>query len=296
MRPGEFAKRERSILKRLSGEVRKLVAREGVPVGDKQVDAFALLLFPILELFRRQMYLLAVEEITQQSEALGVRIPVAPERRYTVQATREMVAKVTDASSPVGGRVVVDALDAETQKVTKTRVVVDESNRKDPVVVKQVTDRLIRGAQHHTQSAGRDALMDTAEQASEFNNVGENQRDGVKLGYARVLTGSENCSFCAMLASRGPVYDNFESAGGLKAFHYGCDCVVRLVFEDEPWEGMEEWQALADLWYEDTQDDKGRSLSAGDARRAFRRNWERRKRENGGAVSTDFIAPSFRGG
>lgn len=205
-----------------------------------------------------------------------------------------MVKLVVDPDSPVGGRVVLDELDPETRAVTKSSVVVDEDNRRSRVVVEQVARRVVRGAEHHAHSAGRDALQDAAESTWLDSEGGAAQ--GRRLGYARVLTGAESCAFCAMLASRGPVYDSAEAAGAIKTFHYGCDCVVRLVLEDEPWEGMDEWQELADLWDSDSTDDEGRSPGAAETRRAFRRNWERRMRENEGRVSDRFVAPSFRGG
>ena len=55
------------------------------------------------------------------------------------------------------------------------------------------------------------------------------QNDATGLGdvrYARVPTGEETCEFCIMLASRGPVYLTFDSAGGDDHFHPHCDCRI----------------------------------------------------------------------
>lgn len=48
-------------------------------------------------------------------------------------------------------------------------------------------------------------------------------------GYARVTSG-KTCAFCAMLASRGPVYTSRDRALGRRR-HDGCDCTVEPVYE-----------------------------------------------------------------
>lgn len=51
-------------------------------------------------------------------------------------------------------------------------------------------------------------------------------RDPSHPRYARVPSGSETCKFCLMLASRGPVYRNADSAGEGGHWHGNCDCRV----------------------------------------------------------------------
>lgn len=295
MRPGEFHRVERGILDQLASAVRKLLFRHGAPVTEEQRQRLVDELFPLIRRYRQRLYALSVEELVQQSEALQIEIPVPVQRRYQRVAVEKMVTAVMDPASPVGGRVVLDELDSVTREVTETRVVVDEAERHNPVVVGQIADRVVRGAEHHAHAAGRDTIQDAVESTWVAQEPDSLPARGETLGYARVLTGAESCSFCAMLASRGPVYESADSAGAIKVYHYGCDCVVRLVLKDEPWEGMDEWQALADLWDTDTRGSNGRHLRTEDARRAFRRNWEKRMRQNGGEVDKRFVAPSFRG-
>lgn len=74
--------------------------------------------------------------------------------------------------------------------------------------------------------------------------------------WARVLTGAENCAFCVMLASRGPVYRSADDAGRLDAsemlddadaggyvntYHSGCDCLVVPVYSWKSWPGRDSW-------------------------------------------------------
>ena len=59
------------------------------------------------------------------------------------------------------------------------------------------------------------------------NSILENgMRDQLRPRFARVPGGTETCSFCVMLASRGFVYHTYESAGGLDHWHDNCKCVV----------------------------------------------------------------------
>lgn len=54
-------------------------------------------------------------------------------------------------------------------------------------------------------------------------------------GWARVPSGSETCSFCLMLASRGTVYESRESAKFRKdgrTYHGDCDCTPVLTKSD----------------------------------------------------------------
>ena len=100
--------------------------------------------------------------------------------------------------------------------------------------------------------------------------------DKLALGWARV-TDSDPCAFCAMLASRGPVFRTARSAGDPRAggmpFHNGDQCTVEPVFhEDAEWPGRA--KEFQDLWYEVTGDYRGR-----DKLNAFRREFEKRQRE-----------------
>lgn len=73
--------------------------------------------------------------------------------------------------------------------------------------------------------------------------------EGVRpVAWARVLSGAENCAFCIILASRGPVYRTKASAGGLNAtaFHDLCDCECVPIYDGVEWDGQEQ----ADWLYE----------------------------------------------
>lgn len=65
-----------------------------------------------------------------------------------------------------------------------------------------------------------------------ITNVGRDRDKGAM--FARVPTGTETCTFCLMLASRGAVYHSRKTAGEWRHFHRGCDCKVVPSFEGDP--------------------------------------------------------------
>lgn len=100
------------------------------------------------------------------------------------------------------------------------------------------------------------------------------EEDGRALGYIRVTDG-DPCHFCAMLASRGPVYKTAATAGDPrsagKSFHDHCGCSSAPVFtgSDEAW--ARESDELSDQWARVTS-----RLSGEAARNAWREFWENR--------------------
>ena len=294
------AKQQARVLEPLYKKVLRLMLWYGAPVSEKQRDEFARLIFKDIVAARSSVYDAAVSDLLDHAERAGAVVDPAPQRSYKPGAVVKLLENATDPTGPVGGRVTVRELDPETEKVTKSAVRVDESNRKDSSVVKVVSERVNRGVGHHVRAAARDAIEDT--QATSR---------GDPIGYARVLTGSENCSFCAMLASRGPVYRSEKTAGersspivdpvtelSITAYHIGCDCQVIPVFDKDDWEGVDAYQELEDLWYDVLddpayEDENGNPPSGRDARRAFRRAWEKKIRANGGKVPSKFLAASF---
>jgi hypothetical protein len=105
-----------------------------------------------------------------------------------------------------------------------------------------------RAAMRIVLNGGRQRIVDTVDQ------------DRRAHGWARVTSGKP-CAFCAMLASRGPVY---TSAAGFPA-HDSCACTAEPVYHrDAAWPpGAARYAAM---WDEVTA-----GLSGDDARRAFRR-------------------------
>lgn len=100
-------------------------------------------------------------------------------------------------------------------------------------IASQVAEaRSAASAMRHVLNGGRDTIVQTVD------------TDRQARGWARVVSGS-GCAFCAMLASRGPVY-----RGGSVQFdaHDGCLCGAEPVYRDDAeWpRGARRYRALWD--------------------------------------------------
>lgn len=97
------------------------------------------------------------------------------------------------------------------------------------------------------------------------------ESDRKALGWMRVTHG-KTCAFCAMLASRGPVYKSHRSAGDARSrparFHDHCDCTVEPVYSTST-----RWPATSrraeEIWASSTV-----GLGGQEARNAFRVAYE----------------------
>jgi len=193
----------------------------GVPLSSPQRVAFAGAALPDVLRARRQSYALSVRYMRFTADRAGITLP---DVAGLPEYRADAVVKVLErVTAPLEPDVPVDA-----------RVVGDN-----------VGANLAR----HAQQAGRDTVQRTAESAPE------------RIGWARTLTGKENCAFCSLLASRGPVY----GAKGVRFLaHDHCDCVPELVVKGEDWDGREQYERLSDLWASSTRRKSGKA-----ARKAF---------------------------
>lgn len=206
------------------------------------------------------------------------------------QVSRRVAAGAVRHARAAGRDVVVD-----TAAQGRVRVV---SSRKRPRVT----------VEDGTGSDGQPKVI--VEYTSDGRKVGDDNRESRKkaskaepasaksggkvLGWARVLTGAESCAFCAMLASRGPVYSedtvvttgkprevrprqvhyrNSGATGGHtyvsgsrregEKYHDHCDCIAVLVVKGVPWNGEQQYYDLKDLWDDATFQPMQEELDAG---------------------------------
>lgn len=175
------------------------------------------------------------------SQGFGAPQPVP---RYDVVAVVDMLQRVVGRSQTPDGKPI------------------HRLNRRDTMVVEQVGAAVVRAAERHAQQPARDLAQETAD-------------SWPGVAWARVLTGARSCFFCAMLASRGPVYTSETAAkyrGGQRVdrYHDGCDCEVVLVQNYSTWEGRRAHILLAQLWEDSTTGTSGRR-----SMNAFRRVYEK---------------------
>jgi hypothetical protein len=111
------------------------------------------------------------------------------------------------------------------------------------------------------------------------------ENDKKAIGWIRVTDG-DPCAFCAMLASRGPFYKDrrsfdesdarFEGPGHFKA-HDNCACILEPVYyKTARWPGRA--SEFNKLWGDIIGFAPNNRYSGAEARRVFRREYERRRR------------------
>lgn len=119
-----------------------------------------------------------------------------------------------------------------------------------------------------------------------------------RVGFARVATGRETCAFCLMLVSRGPVFKSELKAGAkhegaaeiletrndfsdeelddlMTRWHPGCDCKVVPVFDQDNWQGRDDYLRMQQIWIDYTGGFSGAKFTKNDKLNAFRRAIER---------------------
>ena len=118
------------------------------------------------------------------------------------------------------------------QAVTMT---VYEPESVDEVARYQAKKLVKEGDEAFARACGEFARNDAFRSLNEtiIANVGRRDRDRGAM-FVRVPTGTETCTFCLMLASRGAVYHSRKTAGEWRHFHRGCDCKVVPSFEGDP--------------------------------------------------------------
>jgi hypothetical protein len=222
-------------------------------------------LAPLIAMLRAQG--IPVTEQQRWDMAIQMVGPIQQSRNLAQQAALAyLAAQGFPTAAPVPSYDVVAVVDMLQRVVgrsqTQDRKPITSTNRRDTLVVEKVGQSIVRAAERHAQQPARDIVQEVAD---EWPGV----------AWARVLTGPRSCYFCAMLASRGPVYTSETAAkfrGGQRVdrYHDGCDCEVVLVQNYSTWEGKRAHKLLAQLWEDSTEGTSGRG-----AMNAFRRVYEK---------------------
>jgi hypothetical protein len=203
----------------------------------------------------------------------------ALQARQYYQAFRKLEAKGDDGFSlPAMSELNLEALETSLrvtgEVALKKRIAGLPLNDNIPtltqqLLVKQAIEEtavdISGAATRHVMNGGRDELLNAAD------------NDPQALGYIRVTDG-DPCYFCAMLASRGPVYDDlsFDQSDprfvgpGEHKVHDHCGCSTEPVFDRKTkWPGKA--KAAETAWI-----DLSRELGHVPTINEFRRRWEGR--------------------
>ncbi|MDK8726756.1 hypothetical protein [Corynebacterium amycolatum] len=248
----------RDIQRRLERDVAAKIDEFGVPMDTDAVYDITVELHPIVVKYRQEAYRAYVEQMGRDMAQLGLEVAPARIQGYGPHATYDALARAAGFGEKQSN-IILELVDDETKELIKKSVPAFAFPN-HPRVIEQMSARLTRTLMRHTLNAGRKAVADTAH-LGRVRNATTKRPIGRRIGYARVLTGRESCAFCAMLASRGPVYseDTATRRADGRRYHDGCDCRAVLVIEGQPWEGEQEFHRLQAAWREATWED-GRSV------------------------------------
>ncbi len=254
MNAAEYRRRQDRALVALIRRLRLWFVLHGAPVDDAQIREMAAGMLRPVETARRGTYAAAVAYLA----SLGVHNPPNLKDYGGVDALSKAIGAALEDFTVAGDPIA-------------------DGNKRDPLVVKKARNRVERAVTRHAQEPARETVQQVAD-------------DTPGAAWARMLTGPTSCGFCAMLASRGPIYSSeyiatHRGGASAKAYHDGCDCVAVLVLSKD-WEGARAHENLENLW-----EQTGRKHSGKAARNAFRRSWDRRVRRG---ETGDYIADTMK--
>ncbi|MEY8577219.1 hypothetical protein AALI21_02785 [Corynebacteriaceae bacterium 6-324] len=252
------------ILGEMEEAIAAVLKEMGVPTGATTLYEFVEVIYPIVEKARREIFaeqtLLMGWEIAEH----GLELKPAPLREYFPAATYKTLASALNIGSDKRSYLyTMDYLDDVSRELAGEKILVTDDNRFDPEVMEEGLKRISAAVERHARDAGRQAVIDTKNHGIVRESRNEVQPDdyrgsadsgGVVLGWARILVGESNCSMCAMLASRGPVYDEdtvLVAGRGTREgqrYHENCDCEAVLVIKGRKWEGEKEYKRLKKIW------------------------------------------------
>lgn len=245
--------------KRMRREIAAIVTDHGIPTDVDSANRLATRLHPVVQKYRGDYYRHDVTQMGADMNVLGLEVAPAKMRDYPPHATHDAVIRAIgmgEKPSNIELELVDDVTRALITQSVPAFAFPDHPGAMDKVIAR-VSSALLR----HARKAGRDAVADTAK-LGRVRDAALKRPVGARIGYARVMSGRENCAFCAMLASRGPVYseDTATRRRDGNRYHDGCDCRAVLVLEGQKWPGQEEYLRLEQRWRKATGDLSGADM------------------------------------
>lgn len=252
----------------------------------RQVEAAIPKIWETIQEARKHAAHIGNQMLEDAAEEYGYDAYIPPMGEYTYQAVKTLFREYSNASDST----LVDAMERHVRMAARRQVIRavpnPELDNYIPISDQVSADTypiLLEGFDE------LDKLIEETENALEDKDREEGYTPSPKaypIGWARVLTGAENCGFCVMLASRGPVYTSKLAAtyrGGRKQvaagkrgrrgsaatsrarrdkyrlenmdkFHDSCDCLVVPVFKSDNWVGKKDYERLS-KFYESTLED-----------------------------------------
>ena len=188
---------------------------------------------------RRQAFSVGAQFAIEQAIVSGYRPPDPANPGYSPESVNTVIRENWRGNAPWDS--VADRLESHVRTASRQAVI---------TAVEEITEDL-------------DNLSSSADELDEQWSDLDAELDAAPEypAWARVLTGNENCAFCIMLASRGPVYSSAAAGGQMSAaakwadatgwinsYHDHCDCAVVMVANRSTWEGWEQVRAAEALY------------------------------------------------
>ncbi|WP_165247493.1 VG15 protein [Adlercreutzia sp. ZJ141] len=165
------------------------------------------------------------------------RVSAESVREFAIEQVNDAVLTYGDGASSLAADLYDEM--AESAGVTIDSAVIDTSDVSAYVereVRYQIRKYLDGDTAGFSDACGNQASEQVGRRANQTMRINA-KRDGIR--YARVPMGSETCTFCIMLASRGFVYLSASAAGEGNHFHRGCRCKVVPGFSGMEVEGYD---------------------------------------------------------
>jgi len=215
---------------------------------------------------------------------------------HVLAAARQTVADAVD-TAPSSIELIEGALDdlakdlegfsENTQKAIIEDVEKVESRRRPRMTLDEAFEKVADRVEEAVRTLDEEELVKGRHRSMKvFSDVPDKYRRNSRgeliarpFAFARVTHPNKNgpCGFCAMLASRGPVYKSSESAGlRVDRFHDHDFCTIVPVFTSKHWEGKEQQVGFERVYNEVVRD---QDLHGVDARRAMDKYFREKLKE-----------------
>ena len=215
---------------------------------------------------------------------------------HVLAAARRTVADAVD-TAPSSIELIEGALDdlakdlEEFSETAQKAIVEDvekvESRRRPHMTLEEAFEKVADRVEEAVRTLDEEELVkDRHRSMKVFSDVPDKYRRNSRgeliarpFAFARVTHPNKNgpCGFCAMLASRGPVYKSSESAGlRVDRFHESDFCTIVPVFTSKHWEGKEQQIGFERVYNEVVRDQGLRDV---DARRAMDKYFREKLKE-----------------
>lgn len=235
---------------------------------ERLIDTLTPQLTEITRQHRARVYDEAVVMLKRSARSQGVTDPYVPSiSGYSEDSVRTLLRKHLRGTPQEAAQAVSAALAQHVEAAGRqviVRAVEDGVEARDPADEAHLEHTRLTPEQFEEEQGLRlvydaddDTEGDEDDEDDEDDEEDEERRTPLgrqPVAWARVLSGAENCGFCVMLASRGPVYSSAAEAGrgqasdrdyaaGINTYHTNCDCLVVPVYDYASWPGRDQWLA-----------------------------------------------------